>query len=725
MVLLVSLVLLAASASAGNTTAVAELTQSSYSTELLKQAWAGLDHPVLVAGKNPARVPILIPVLVHIQQWDALEMSFFNLKASYLASTAALPVAQRTLTIMSSSSIYHRAVSTLGVNPAFGVRMRSLHEALQHMAADVQRFCALVDQLVHLCFSPAPAHFRGSSVFCASQLVQKAAHFSMQHLVKPMAHIAKAYTVQLFTGSLSSNDISAAFLRDDSPGGPHSSPTQGSSWSRHYVAATAPLLQHLGDYLGMAGGAVDSFLESDTSILVLLLWMLALGIIVTAGFALRLQRLESAMLAMHKSGAAKHLTHTLALEKQATSILNLQHQCSRHRFSHRLLKARHTQTARQQRRAKLQLAELRKAQASAERQTIALQRRAERQEVALQTRVNHLEAALSETLSLQDRLQGVMTAGNAQVEQLQLNIAALHSQRDCAAAAQLSKQEKLEQQLAEQADVIADLRSKLDDSKLAHQLMEKRFADITPAKPADVETNSMSSIPLSEANLIKASRSWYGMGLTDGNGSVSGDQEDAPAQAAAAEAEAAAGTEGGRAALEVMPSMAISLAQHASAEVSQWYGTGPVDHNGSEVGDADDVAVEGFAAFQEDASVNPASNEQVADTIPAGRALGIKGTGIHQGAFSWGAQDFAAHSSSSFMALKKSPAQVIAETWDIQACEDGDYVSESLLGAAQESSAAVPITQQEVPVSKWGSITGSFKRRLLRLTSSRGYRKTL
>ena len=58
------------------------------------------------------------------------------------------------------------------------------------------------------------------------------------------------------------------------------------------------------------------------------------------------------------------------------------------------------------------------------------------------------------------------------------------------------------------------------------------------------------------------------MGHTDGNGSVAGDQEDAPAQAPAAEAEAAAGMAGARAALEVMPSMALSLIQQDSAEVS-------------------------------------------------------------------------------------------------------------------------------------------------------------
>ena len=164
------------------------------------------------------------------------------------------------------------------------------------------------------------------------------------------------------------------------------------------------------------------------------------------------------MLAMHKSAAAKHLTHTLNLEKQATSILSLQHQCHRQRFDHRLLKTRYTQTARQQRRAKGQMVELRRAQATAERQNAALQRRAERQEAALQTRVNHLEAALFETMGLQDRLQGVVTAGNAHVDQLQSQIAALQLQRDRAVAAQATKQEKLEQQLADQALVISELR---------------------------------------------------------------------------------------------------------------------------------------------------------------------------------------------------------------------------------------------------------------------------
>ena len=67
---------------------------------------------------------------------------------------------------------------------------------------------------------------------------------------------------------------------------------------------------------------------------------------------------------------------------------------------------------------------------------------------------------------------------------------------------------------------------------------------------------------------LQASRSWYGMGLTDGNGSVTGDQENAPAQAPAAEAEAAAGLKGAGAALEVMPSMAVRLIQHTSAEVN-------------------------------------------------------------------------------------------------------------------------------------------------------------
>ena len=234
------------------------------------------------AGKEPAHAPFKGLVLIHIRQWDALEIGVFNLKATHLACIAAVPTIQKMSTTLSSWGLYHQAAAFFGLDPSFGVYLRPPHEAMQHMAADVQRLCHLADWLVHI-VSPAPVHFRGSSVFCASQLVQKAAHFSMQRCVKPMAHIAKAYTVQLFTGSLSSNDISTAFLRGDSFGGPHSSPAQGSSWSRQYVAATAPLLQHLGDYLGMAGGAIDSFLESDTSILVLLLWMLGLGLIVTAG----------------------------------------------------------------------------------------------------------------------------------------------------------------------------------------------------------------------------------------------------------------------------------------------------------------------------------------------------------------------------------------------------------------------------------------------------------
>ena len=147
------------------------------------------------------------------------------------------------------------------------------------MAADVQWLCHLADQLVERCVSPAPAHFRGSCVFCTSQLVQKAVHSTMQHFVKPAARVAKAYTMQLFASSLNFNNSSTAFVRSDSLAGPHSSLSQSSSWSRHLGAVAISV----SDYLGVAGGAIDSFLESDTSILVLLLWMLGLGIVVTAG----------------------------------------------------------------------------------------------------------------------------------------------------------------------------------------------------------------------------------------------------------------------------------------------------------------------------------------------------------------------------------------------------------------------------------------------------------
>ena len=43
----------------------------------------------------------------------------------------------------------------------------------------------------------------------------------------------------------------------------------------------------------------------------------------------------------------------------------------------------------------------------------------------------------------------------------------------------------------------------------------------------------------------------------------------------------------------------------------QWYGTGPVDHNGSFVGADDDNAIEGFATFPPFAGPTPANEEQV------------------------------------------------------------------------------------------------------------------
>ena len=55
--------------------------------------------------------------------------------------------------------------------------------------------------------------------------------------------------------------------------------------------------------------------------------------------------------------------------------------------------------------------------------------------------------------------------------------------------------------------VMALRRLRLEDSKLAHQLMEKRWADITPSEPAEADADSMSSVPLSEANLIKVRQS--------------------------------------------------------------------------------------------------------------------------------------------------------------------------------------------------------------------------
>ena len=49
----------------------------------------------------------------------------------------------------------------------------------------------------------------------------------------------------------------------------------------------------------------------------------------------------------------------------------------------------------------------------------------------------------------------------------------------------------------------------------------------------------------------------------------------------------------------------------AFVQGTQWYGTGPVDHNGSEVGDGDDMALEGSATFPPYAGSNPANEEQV------------------------------------------------------------------------------------------------------------------
>ena len=67
--------------------------------------------------------------------------------------------------------------------------------------------------------------------------------------------------------------------------------------------------------------------------------------------------------------------------------------------------------------------------------------------------------------------------------------------------------------------------------------------------------------------VLQASKSWYGVGPTDGNGSIASDHGETPSQAAATAAEAEAGVEGVAAGVEVMPSMAVSLLQQASDEV--------------------------------------------------------------------------------------------------------------------------------------------------------------
>ena len=76
----------------------------------------------------------------------------------------------------------------------------------------------------------------------------------------------------------------------------------------------------------------------------------------------------------------------------------------------------------------------------------------------MEEKFGRLGAVAGRTLQLNNRLQGVVEGHQERYEQLQAQVAALQLQRDDTARAHLAAQEKLQQQLADQASMIAELR---------------------------------------------------------------------------------------------------------------------------------------------------------------------------------------------------------------------------------------------------------------------------